>query len=113
MKKYLLEILVILLTIVTFYLSPLIFRGIDPTIVVVGMLIAIFGLSMMIVIVSKKKIKYLYSILVSVLYTLSVPLFYNKSAYEIIIWYFLVSVVGLLLGFLIDKFIDSFYNKKN
>jgi len=113
MKKYLLEIIVILLQIGVFYLSPLVFKMFNLTIVIVGMLLATFGLSMMMVVVSKKKIRYLYPILASILYSLSVSFFYNNSAYGIIIWYFLVSVVGVLLGFLIDKFIDSIYNKKS
>ena len=84
----------------------------NPVHVIVGMLISTFGLSMMIAVVSKRKIKYLFCLLAVALFIGSIPIYYNTSAYETVIWYFAISVGGLLLGFLIDKFVDSVYNKK-
>lgn len=112
MKKYLPKIIIILLQIFVLYLFPLAFKYIDQIIVIVGIFLAVFGLSMMIVIVSKNKIKYFYSILVSIMYVTSIPLFYNDSAFGNVMWYFAISSGGLLLGFLIDKFVDSVYNNR-
>lgn len=112
MKKYLPKIIIILLQIFVLYLFPFAFKYIDQIIVIVGIFLAVFGLSMMIVIVSKNKIKYFYSILVSIMYVTSIPLFYNDSAFGNVVWYFAISSGGLLLGFLIDKFVDSVYNNR-
>lgn len=112
MKKTLLSIIIIVLQICTFYLAPLLFNVFNTIHVIVGMLIATFGLSMMIAVVSKSKLKYLFAVLAIALFIGSIPIYYNNSAFETVIWYFAVSVVGLLLGFLIDKFVDSVYNKK-
>ena len=58
MKKYLPKIIIILLQIFVLYLFPFAFKYIEQIIVIVGIFLAVFGLSMMIVIVSKNKIKY-------------------------------------------------------
>lgn len=112
MKKTILKIIIIILQVCTFYLAPLLFKVFNPVHVIVGMLISTFGLSMMIAVVSKRKVKYLFCLLAVALFIGSIPIYYNTSAYETVIWYFAVSVGGLLLGFLIDKFVDSVYNKK-
>lgn len=112
MKKYLAKMIIVLLQVCVFFLAPLLFKVYNPSHVIVGMLIATFGLSMMIVVVSDAKIRYLYALIPPLMFIPSIPIYYNSSATESIIWYFGVSVGGVLLGFMIDKFIDVLYNRK-
>lgn len=112
MKKKLLVIGLILLQIFTFFVAPIAFTKFDVAYVFIGMLLSTFGVSMMMIVVSKNKLRYLYPIVAALIFVPSVPIYYNPSAYFHIIYYFLVSVGGVLMGFMIDKFIDSLYNRK-
>ena len=53
--------------------------------------------------ISKEKIKYLYPIIVSILFIPSVFIYYNESALIHSIWYLVVSSIGLLVGTIIYK----------
>ena len=61
--------------------------------------------------VSKKKDKYVYPLLVSVLFIPSVFIYYNDSALIHSIWYLLISSVGLLIGALMQYFFSRKLNK--
>lgn len=112
MKKYLSMIIIVLLQALVYFLAPQLFKVFNVTHVIVGMLIATFGLSMIIIVASDSKLRFLYSIPAVALFVLSIPLYYNSKAYDTVICHFFVSVIGVLLGFLIDKFIDVVYNRK-
>lgn len=112
MKKYLSMIIIVLLQALVYFLAPQLFKVFNVTHVIIGMLIATFGLSMIIIVASDSKLRFLYSIPATALFVLSIPIYYNSKAYDTIIWHFCVSVIGVLLGFLIDKFIDVVYNRK-
>lgn len=112
MKKYLSMIIIVLLQALVYFLAPQLFKVFNVTYVIVGILIATFGLSMIIIVASDSKLRFLYSIPAAALFALSIPLYYNSRVYDTIIWYFCVSAIGVLLGFLIDKSIDAVYNRK-
>lgn len=112
MKKYLSMVIIVLLQALVYFLAPQLFKVFNVNHVITGMLVATFGLSMIIIVASDSKLRFLYSIPAAALFVPSIPLYYNSGAYSTIIWYFGVSAVGVLLGFLIDKFIDVAYNRK-
>ncbi len=103
MKKYRIEIIVLLIQLFTFYILPL-FSGLSNAIgMILLIIISTFILSVLIAVVSKNKLKYFYPLIVSILFIPSVFIFYNDSALIHTIWYFIDSVIGLLTGTLIFK----------
>ena len=52
---------------------------------------------------SKEKIKYLYPIVIAVLFIPSVFIYYNESALIHSLWYLVISIIGLLIGTIISK----------
>lgn len=98
MKKYLKEIVILLLELFMFYIFPL-FRGpTDAMGMVFLIILATFVLSIIIGFISKSKIKFLYPILISILFIPSVFIYYNESALIHALWYLVISIIGLLVG---------------
>ena len=103
MKKYLKEIIVLLIQLFMFYIFPM-FAG--PT-DVMGMVFLIWVstiiLGLIISIISSNKIKYLYPIIIAILFIPSVFIYYNESALVHSLWYLVSSSVGVLIGTIIYK----------
>jgi len=108
MKKHAKEIIIFVLQFLMFYVFPL-FAG--PT-DAIGMVLLIWlstiisGLT--IGLLSTKKIKYFYPLIVAILFIPSVFIYYNESALVHSIWYLVSSSVGVIIGFIINKL----FNKK-
>ena len=102
MKKYINEIAILLIQLFTFYVLP-IFKEIGAIGMVLTIILATFILSIIIGIKEKEKIKYLYPIIVSLLFIPTVYIYYNESALIHSIWYFVVSFIGIILGTLLRK----------
>lgn len=98
MKKYLKEIIILILQLFMFYIFPLFAGPTDAMGMVLLILISTFGLGLIIGAISNKKIKFLYPLIVSILFIPSVWIYYNSSALIHAIWYLVVSLVGLLIG---------------
>lgn len=107
MKKYLKEIIIILIQFFMYYIFPLFAGPTDAMGMVFLIIIVTFILSIILAIISKYKNKYLYPILTSLLFIPSVWIYYNESALVHSIWYLVVSTIGLVIGFLINKVKDS------
>ena len=109
MKRFVKEIIILIIQLFMFYIFPL-FAG--PT-YAMGMvfliIITTFILSIIIGSISKEKIKYLYPIVIAILFIPSVFIYYNESALVHAMWYLIVSFIGLILGTVIYKLT----NKKN
>ena len=103
MKIYLKEIIILLIQLFMFYLYPLYAIRIDPIGMVLIMLFVTILLSLIIGIISNKKMKYLYPFVISLLFIPSVFIYYNGSALVHSLWYFIVSLFGLFLGIIISK----------
>lgn len=103
MKKYVKELIIYLLQLFMFYIFPLFAGPTDMMGMVLLIIISTFVLSVIMGSISKSKIKYLYPILVSVIFIPSVILHYNLSALIHSVWYLVVSSVGLLVGLFIYK----------
>jgi len=103
MKQYLKEIIILLLQVFIFYLLPISMGNIGAIGMVLLILILTFVLSIIIASISKSKIKYLYSIIVAIMFIPSMFIYYNESALIHSIWYLVVSSIGLLFGTIIYK----------
>ena len=96
--KYLKEIVILLIQLFMFYIFPLFMDLYEPIGTVMLILVTSFVLSILLTIVSKNKIKYLYPIVISILFIPSIFIYYNESALVHSIWYLVVSIIGLLIG---------------
>ncbi len=103
MKKYSKEIIILLIQLLMFYIYPLLVGMDNPFGMVLIIVLITFILSTIIGRIIKEKIKYLYPILISVLFIPSVFIYYNESALVHSLWYLVVSYIGIGLGTLIYK----------
>ena len=103
MKKYIKEIIILLLQLLTFYILPLFMGPNDAIVMVLLIIVTTFTLSIILGSFSKDKIKYLYPFLISILFIPSVCIYYNSSALVHSLWYFVISFIGLGIGSLINK----------
>ena len=101
MKRYIKEIIILVLQLFMFYIFPL-FAG--PT-DVIGMVVLIIAstavLSLVLGIISNEGIKLAYPLAVSILFIPSVFIYYNETALVHAVWYLVISGVGLGIGSLI------------
>ena len=104
MKKYFKEIAILIAQLLMFYVFPLTAGPTDAMGMVFLIIVATFVLAIIMGSVSKKKAKYVYPLLVSVLFIPSVFIYYNESALIHSIWYLVISSVGLLIGALMQYF---------
>ena len=103
MKKYLKEIVILLIQLFMFYIFPLFAGPTDAMGMVFLIILATLLLSIIIGSISKEKIKYLYPIIVAILFIPSIFIYYNESALIHSVWYLVVSTVGLVVGTIIYK----------
>lgn len=110
MKKYLKEIIILLLQLFMFYIFPLFAGPTDAMGMVLLIILSTFGLSLILSCISKEKIKYLYPVIISILFIPSVFIYYNKSALIHSVWYLVISSVGMIIGLIIN-FISSKFKR--
>ena len=103
MKRYLKEIVILLIQLFMFYISPLFAGPTDAMGMVLLIILATLLLSIIIGVISKEKVKYLYPIIIAILFVPSVFIYYNESALIHSVWYFVISTIGLLIGTIIHK----------
>lgn len=102
MKNNLKEIIILLIQLFMFYIFPLFAGPTDTMGMVLLILLSTLLLSIIIVTISKEKIKYLYPIIISVLFIPSVFIYYNESALVHSIWYLVISIIGVIIGIIIN-----------
>lgn len=98
MKRFIKEIIILIIQMFMFYIFPL-FTG--PTDVMGMIVIIIFATLLLSAIlggISKEKIKFLYPIIIAILFVPSVFIYYNETALVHSTWYFVISTIGILLG---------------
>lgn len=103
MKRYIKEIIILLIQLFMFYIFPLFAGPTDAMGMVVVILIATFVLSLIIAAISNEKIKYFYPIIVSILFIPSVFIHYNESALIHSIWYLVEGYIGVFIGTVVNK----------
>lgn len=103
MKKNIKEIIIFILQLFIFYIFPLFAGPTDAMGMVVLILLSTLVLSMVLASISNKRIKYLYPVIVSLIFIPSVFIHYNETALIHSIWYLVDSAIGILLGTIIYK----------
>ncbi|MBQ6286000.1 MAG: hypothetical protein IJK67_06835 [Bacilli bacterium] len=103
MVRYIKEIIILLIQMLMFYIFPLSAGPTDMMGMVVFIILSVFILSILMGSLSKEKIKYLYPIVIAVLFIPSVFIYYNESALIHSLWYLVISIIGLLIGTIISK----------
>lgn len=102
-KEYVVEIIALLIQLFMFYIFPLFAGPTDAMGMVLLILLSTIVLSMVDSSVSCKKIKYVYPIVVSILFIPSVFIHYNESALIHTIWYLVSGYIGCIIGAVIHK----------
>ncbi len=103
MRKYIKEIIILIIQLFMFYIFPVLAGPTDIMGMVLLIIIFTFILSIIIGAISKEKIKYFYPIIISILFIPSIFIYYNESALIHSVWYLIVSIVGLIIGTIIYK----------
>lgn len=103
MKKHLSEIIILTIQILMFYIFPLFAGPTDAMGMVLILLITTLILPVILGSISNNKIKYLYPIIISIIFIPTVFVYYNESALIHAIWYLVVSTIGMILGTIINK----------
>ena len=103
MKRFFKEIIILVIQLFTFYIFPLFAGPTDAMGMVVIILFSTFILSIIIASISKQKTKYLYPIVVAILFIPSVFIYYNESALIHSIWYLVDAAIGIVIGTIINK----------
>ena len=108
MKRYLKEIIILLLQLFMFYIFPLFAGPTDAMGMVLLIILSTFGLSFVLSCISKNRIKYLYPVIISILFIPSVFIYYNESALIHSIWYLVISGIGIIIGLIINFICNKF-----
>jgi len=107
MKKYLKEIIILIIQLIMFYLFPLIAGPTDVMGMIIILIMSVLILSIIVGVLSKEKIKYLYPIIVAILFLPSIFIYYNDSALIHALWYLIISFIGLLIGIILKKLVNK------
>lgn len=108
MKRYLKEIIILLLQLFMFYIFPLFAGPTDAMGMVLLIILSTFSLSFVLSCISKNRIKYLYPVIISILFIPSVFIYYNDSALIHSIWYLVISSIGIIIGLIINFICNKF-----
>ena len=101
MQKYKKEFIILLLQLLMFYIFPLFAGPTDAMGMVFLIWFSTIILAIIIASISKEKIKYLYPIIISILFIPSIFIYYNESALIHSLWYLISSSIGVLIGTII------------
>lgn len=103
MKKYLKELIILLIQVCVFYIMPLFAGPTDMMGLVLLILISTFILSVVMGNISNNKTKYIFPICISILFIPSIFIYYNESALIHSIWYLIDSSIGITIGILLKR----------
>ena len=107
MKKYIKEIIILIIQLFMFYVFPLFAVPTDVIGMVFLIIIATFLLSAVIGLISKNKIKYFYPLVTAISFIPTIFIYYNNSAFVHTYWYLAISAVGLIIGTAVNKIINK------
>lgn len=102
MKKYLKEIIILIIQLFMFYIYPIFCGPTDAMGMVIIILFTTLLLSTILNIISNNKIRFIYPVIVSLIFIPSIPIWYNESALVHSLWYLVVSLIGLIIGSIIN-----------
>ena len=103
MIKYFKEITILIIQLFMFNIFPLFAGPTDAMGMVFLIWLSTIILGIVVASISNKKIKYLYPVVISILFIPSVFIYYNESALIHSLWYLVSSGIGILIGTIIYK----------
>lgn len=112
MKRYIKELAILILQLLAFYILPLFAGPTDMMGLVYLIIVTTFTLSIAVGFFSYNKIKYLYPIVISIVFLPTVPIYYNSSALIHSVWYLIVSSIGLIIGLSANFVVGKMKQKK-
>ena len=98
MKKYKKEIIILVLQLIVFYILPLIATPSDTFGLIVLDIILTYAISIVVGLTIKSNYKYLYPIVITILYIPSVFIYFNQLFLKHILWYLADSYLGLVVS---------------
>ena len=101
MKRYIKEIVIVIMQLAMFYLFPLTAGPTDAMGMVLLIWLSTILLGMILTVNSNNKIKYFYPVAIAILFIPSVFIYYNSSALVHALWHFVGAAIGLGLGVVI------------
>ena len=107
MKKYLKEIILLLIQLFMFYIFPMFAGPTDAIGMVILIILVTFILSIILGIISNNKVKFFYPIIVSILFIPSIFIYYKSSALIHSLWYLVISLIGLIIGIIFNFLINK------
>jgi len=107
MKRFIKEIIIILIQLFMFYIFPLFAGPTDAMGMVFVIWLITLLLSILIATISKSRVRYLYPIMISAVFIPSIFIYYNISALIHCVWYFIDSSIGMLIGLGISRVITK------
>ena len=105
MKKYIKEIVILLIQLFVFYIFPMFAKPDDAMGMTLFIILVTLVLSLIIGVISKEKIKFAYPAVIAVLFIPSVFIFYNESALIHSVWHFIFATAGMVIGTIINRII--------
>ena len=112
MKKYWKELTALVLQLFMFYIFPLFAGPTDAMGMVFLILFSAILLGFLLGVFSKGWVKFLYPIVIAVLFVPSVPIYYNESALIHALWYLVVSAAGMAVGSLLRLLFCLIFRRK-
>lgn len=106
MKKYLKEMIILMIQIVLFYLFPFTAGPTDGMGLVVVLLFSTLMLSVIFGAVSKGKVRIIYPFVVAIVFIPTVYIHYNYTALGYTVWYLIDSYLGVGIGSLIKMIME-------
>ena len=107
MKNYIKEIIILIIQLFMFYIFPLFAGPTDAMGMVFLIWLSTMFLAIIITIISSKKVKYFYPIVIAILFIPSVFIYYNESALIHSLWYLISSSIGMLIGIVISVIVKK------
>ena len=107
MKRYLKEIIIFIIQLLVFYILPLFAGPADTMGLVVLLILCTFILPLILGIISNNKIRFLYPIVISILFIPAVFIYYNNSALIYTLWFMVDAYIGIFIGSLINIIINK------
>lgn len=107
MKKFIKEIIILIIQLFMFYIFPLFAGPTDAMGMVFLIWLSTIILGLLVVIISTNKIKYLYPVVIAILFIPSIFIYYNESAFIHSLWYLVSSSIGMLIGSIIHIIIKK------
>lgn len=111
MKRYIKEFVILVFQLFMFYVFPVFAGPTDAMGMVLLIIMATLLASFVLGVLSDKKIKYLYPVVISIIFIPTVFIWYNESALIHSVWYLVISTFGLLTGSAIRAIVNLIRRK--